>query len=586
MQPLALRPAHLPTDSVQDSRGIHRPTRGRLLWPLGLGLLGLGLLALVGCGSADPAPAPARDASPPQRDARDARRDTVHPDPTLPPKRIFTKRFVVNVRNGASPDATRVGYLRAGSVFTATSGEPLGFEGCRGGWYELTVGGFVCNGRDVIAFEGRRLPAIRARQPRFDRPLPYEYGLIRRRVPMYRRMPTDEEAAEFEGYHIPGQAPPDAGPGGAETAGDGGSAGNSAVARTAAGDPAPSASGDGLATPSADDDSTEPTDAGVETLEGLSADSDSVVMRWVARGFFVSLDRDFRRGARRYWRTQSNGFVPYNAVVVREGSDFHGVDLAPPREPTAVAPAPGDAGPDAARDAAVATDDAWRLPVGWVLSSRTGFYAETANGRVHRGRGAPGYHYAFRVASRVEQGGHTYFRDPEGHLYRDSDVVLAERSDPPSEVAAGQKWIDVDLSRQVLVAYEGTVPVFTTLISSGRIEREDDPSRDHRTPTGVFTISSKHLTHTMDGDNAIDGPYSIDDVPYVMYFQLAYALHSAFWHNAFGRPKSHGCINMSPPDARQIFGWASPPKPQGWHGVYPAADQQATVVRIRGETPH
>ncbi|NOY93682.1 MAG: L,D-transpeptidase, partial [Deltaproteobacteria bacterium] len=326
-----------------------------------------------------------------------------------------------------------------------------------------------------------------------------------------------------------------------------------------------------------------PVDAGVETLDGLIADPDSVVMRWVTRGFFVSLDRDFRRGRRRYWRTQSNGFVPYNAVVTREGSEYTGVHLAPPLAPDAARTEPRDAGPDAS---AQVSDSAWRLPVGWVLSRRSSFYTENANGRVRRARGKPGYHYAFRLSSRVEQGDHVYYRDPEGHLYRDSDVALAERSDPPSEVGEGDEWIDIDLTRQVLVAYEGTRPVFATLISSGRIERENDPSRDHRTPTGVFRISSKHLTHTMDGDNAIDGPYSIDDVPYVMYFQLAFAIHSAFWHNAFGRPKSHGCINMSPPDARFLFGWAGPPMPRGWHGVYPTEDQTQTVVRIRGETPH
>ena len=63
------------------------------------------------------------------------------------------------------------------------------------------------------------------------------------------------------------------------------------------------------------------------------------------------------------------------------------------------------------------------------------------------------------------------------------------------------------------------------------------------------------------------------------------SFHSAFWHNLFGRPKSHGCINMSPADARWLFNWAGPPLPEGWHGAYPDEDTPGTLVRIRGETP-
>jgi lipoprotein-anchoring transpeptidase ErfK/SrfK len=108
---------------------------------------------------------------------------------------------------------------------------------------------------------------------------------------------------------------------------------------------------------------------------------------------------------------------------------------------------------------------------------------------------------------------------------------------------------------------------------------------DFETPTGRFRILSKHLTHTMDGDHAVDGPYSIEDVPYVMYFQLAYALHSAFWHNGFGRPRSHGCINMAPIDAKWLFDWVTPELPHNWHSVYPTKEHPGTRLYVRGETP-
>jgi lipoprotein-anchoring transpeptidase ErfK/SrfK len=155
----------------------------------------------------------------------------------------------------------------------------------------------------------------------------------------------------------------------------------------------------------------------------------------------------------------------------------------------------------------------------------------------------------------------------------------------PKEVAADEKWIDIDLGTQSLVAYVGADPVYATLISSGRIKDELNPLKNFESPSGSFRIKSKHLTATMDGDHAIDGPYSIEDVPYVMYFQLAYALHSAFWHNSFGRPHSHGCINLAPLDAKWLFDFAEPKLPNPWHGVYPTPEQPGTRLYIHGTTP-
>jgi hypothetical protein len=56
-------------------------------------------------------------------------------------------------------------------------------------------------------------------------------------------------------------------------------------------------------------------------------------------------------------------------------------------------------------------------------------------------------------------------------------------------------------------------------------------------------------------------------VPWVQYFKGGYALHAAPWHEDFGRPRSHGCINLSPIDARRVFLFTSPLLPEEWHGV-------------------
>jgi LysM repeat protein len=114
----------------------------------------------------------------------------------------------------------------------------------------------------------------------------------------------------------------------------------------------------------------------------------------------------------------------------------------------------------------------------------------------------------------------------------------------PAPAPTAGRWIDINLSRQRLTAYEGQRAVFSALISSGL----------PRTPTvvGSFSIGVKLTAQTMSGPG-----YHLPNVPYVMYFYGAYAIHGAYWHSNFGRPMSHGCVNMSTPNAAWLFGWAS-----------------------------
>ena len=76
----------------------------------------------------------------------------------------------------------------------------------------------------------------------------------------------------------------------------------------------------------------------------------------------------------------------------------------------------------------------------------------------------------------------------------------------------------------------------------------------------------KHITSTMDADDP-ESHFELRDVPWVQYFEAGYALHAAYWHDDFGRMRSHGCINLAPIDARRLFFWTDPPLPEGWHGV-------------------
>jgi lipoprotein-anchoring transpeptidase ErfK/SrfK len=120
--------------------------------------------------------------------------------------------------------------------------------------------------------------------------------------------------------------------------------------------------------------------------------------------------------------------------------------------------------------------------------------------------------------------------------------------------------------------------VFATLVSTGRT--------DGTTPVGVHRVWVKlqvsDMQNLADENDANDRDrYSIEDVPYVQYFDRGVALHGAFWHHDFGRPHSHGCVNLAPKDAAWLFGFTAPHLPGGWDSAYPTELEPGTVVRIR-----
>ena len=106
------------------------------------------------------------------------------------------------------------------------------------------------------------------------------------------------------------------------------------------------------------------------------------------------------------------------------------------------------------------------------------------------------------------------------------------------------RWIDVDLTNQMLYAYEGDTIVGSFLVSTG--------VADHPTVTGQYYIYVKYTSTLMTGPG-----YYLPDVPYTMYFYQGYGIHGTYWHNNFGHPMSHGCVNMRTSDAQWMFNWAS-----------------------------
>jgi len=120
-------------------------------------------------------------------------------------------------------------------------------------------------------------------------------------------------------------------------------------------------------------------------------------------------------------------------------------------------------------------------------------------------------------------------------------------ANPPSSIAAavyGERWIDVDLSQQRVYAYEGETAVNSFVVSTGTWQTP--------TVTGTYKIWIKLRSTTMTGPG-----YYLPNVPYTMYFYKGYGLHGTYWHNNFGTPMSHGCVNLSIPDAEWLYNFAS-----------------------------
>jgi LysM repeat protein len=122
-----------------------------------------------------------------------------------------------------------------------------------------------------------------------------------------------------------------------------------------------------------------------------------------------------------------------------------------------------------------------------------------------------------------------------------NNTAAAPASPPPG--GDGRRFV-VDLSEQMLYAYEGNTMVRSTLVSTGLPQWP--------TVTGTYYIYLKYRSQRMRGPG-----YDLPNVPYVMYFYQGYGLHGTYWHNNFGTPMSHGCVNMPTSEAEWAFNWAS-----------------------------
>jgi hypothetical protein len=458
-----------------------------------------------------------------------------------PPRTIASLRYETPVFNRrefpsrdpgrAADDRTqvvRIGWLRKGAKVMARHAMAKTAT-CPEGWYELVAGGFVCARFATEDFDVKELKTF-PHAPYDDRPLPYDYGLnLTNGTPMYRRPPLRKERAIYEkGLVAVGKTDED---------------------RAAAAKEATAEKGE---TPWYLKDNIDKSGVSLDDLKGESG----LVEQRMVRGFYLALDEQVRAFAGKFWRTTRGDYIPIEHVLEHKSkTEFEGVWVGHDEEPR-------------------------KLPLGFSLRPGAREWDFDDEGQApKRGSKLARFTIASLTGKQVVFEQRKYFETTEGWWLRDLDGTVTRPGDPPKDLEAGEKWIDVNVSTQTLVAFEGTKPVFATLVSSGKRDAQD-ASKDHPTPTGSFRVREKHIATTMDDNTATDGPYSIEDVPWVMYFERSYALHGAFWHSQFGHEHSHGCVNMTPHDARELFSWVGPKLPEGWHGVRATSGNPGTRVIV------
>jgi hypothetical protein len=257
-------------------------------------------------------------------------------------------------------------------------------------------------------------------------------------------------------------------------------------------------------------------------------------------------------GGKVYWKISAKGneYVLRSAITVHRPSEYMGTRL-------------GD-------------DTGWKLPLGFVWPrnnwQQTWTYHKP-NAIVNRQVAARTPVPILETATNKDGKATAYRIGPEEWIDV-KDVRVFEPVGRPPLLVPNERWIDIDLDRQILVAFEGEVPVYATLVSSG--------AKETPTTTGLYRMWLKESEADMRNLKAED-PYSVATVPWTQFFfpDEDLALHTAYWHDGFGKPKSHGCVNLAPRDARWLYYWSDPQVPPGWTMTAGVVESPGSVVRVR-----
>ncbi|WP_437679805.1 L,D-transpeptidase family protein [Sorangium sp. So ce131] len=515
----------------------------------------------------------------------------------------------------------RIGYLRAGAV-VARRPAPSGRKSCGGGWYRVEPNGYVCIGASAtlnihdLAVEASSRRPVRRFLAGAATPTAPDTRTAALNADRGATMPAIAGAAALAALDVPGEATP---------------AALDAVPVAAAPDAAP------VPLPAAPAPARAALPTSADAAPGALASPDAERAAWLnglPYPYVMSRSPTPPLYARLPTEDEQRSVEPdLGPHLLRAASAARAPDFVapPPLDPTPSVllygrPAPGLAGdrrsPDTlvlghartrsgfallstfdhdgrrfglTTDLAVLPLDRTRvirpsafaglrleadvtLPVAFAKRRHAARLVPDARG--HLTRAPLGFREALPLTGAARRlGGVEYLETHGGGLVRVDDVL---RVDPlrsaPAWAVSGRKWIDVSINQQVLVAYEGARPVYVTLVSTGA-DGLGDPKTTRSTIQGLFRIHTKHVTVTMDGDEEDEDPFDFRDVPFVQYFTEGFAFHAAYWHDQFGTPRSHGCVNLSPLDAAWLFEWTTPEVPAAWHGALSL--RKGTLVSIR-----
>lgn len=398
---------------------------------------------------------------------------------------------------------------------------------CKEGWYELVQDGFVCAKYASLDLNHPRM-RLGPHAPNLAGPLPYDYGYnIQNGTPLYRTVPSREERLKLEPWLSGAPKKAKATPRENETAsyGDDLDAGAPLqLAKATTGVNATTTDPFGLG-----ENGEAPSlpwylrafDGGKPQVTLADLKGEGPVARRMVKGFFVALDKATRDGGQRWWRTTGNLLAPYERIYPHKSASEHkGIWLNDD------APATSATDGGAPANNRLPTPDLCKpgskAQVGVVINYKATRYEISPSEKAAVAGDGISRHSVVRLTDEtVSITGATYEQTAEGFWLRGSEMTKTTPGVPPNDLAPNEKWLDVTVTTQTLVAYEGDKPVYATIVSTGK--ESSDKEKDHRTPIGTFRIREKHIAATMDGDVASDGPYSLEDVPWIMYFQGSYA---------------------------------------------------------------
>ena len=444
--------------------------------------------------------------------------------------RVYSPAGLVTIHHEPDRDSSVIGGIRAGqSVKLRSTALPhhhtlKRLYDCDTGWYPVVPRGYVCVGGPAGATldgEDPRVVASAAALPDLGQDYPYKVG-VSVGAPQYLRIPTAAEQRVSEpglDDYLKDLPAADDDKGGA-------------IDNAPAGRP--------------------PTDAFLKyqafAKPALTHEQEAY------DGYKISWSNEFDANGRTWLLTADMTLVPKDKVRQKALPTFKGIDLK--KNPQI------------------------ELPLAFFWLEDTTKFVKNAEGELEPTDEKWKRHEFIETTTNQAKGpGGVYWQTKSGEYvrYQDVSIIRAAKS-VPSGVGDSGKWIEARVTWGYLIAYEGDKPVYATAMSPGV---DGIAARRHATARGKHFVDWKMYSGDMSGrDKGKD--WFVDEVPWVQYYKDNYAVHGAWWHNDFGRPKSHGCVNLAPADARALFAWMDPVIPEGWYAVstyYPHST--GTLILIR-----